>query len=50
MSNLFDNIRKRQASGKKPRKVGSKGAPTAKAWNTATKAAKANAAKKRKKK
>lgn len=49
MSNLFDNIRKRQKSGKPARKVGSKGAPTAKAWNTAAKAAKANAAKKKKK-
>ena len=48
--NLFDNIRKRKASGKKMRKPGEKGAPTAKAWNTASKAAAANAKKKRKKK
>lgn len=47
MSNLFDNIRKRQASGKKPRKPGAKGAPSAKAWNTATKAAAANRKKKK---
>ena len=39
-SNLFDNIRKRKAAGKKMRKPGEKGAPSAKAWNTARKGAK----------
>ena len=39
-SNLFDNIRKRKAAGKKMRKPGQKGAPSAKAWNTARKGAK----------
>jgi hypothetical protein len=46
--NLFDNIRKRRAAGKKPRRPGSKGAPSAKSWNKARKDAKANAKKKRK--
>ena len=46
--NLFDNIRKRKAAGKKPRKPGSKGAPSAKSWNKARKDARANAKKKRK--
>ena len=44
--NLFDNIRKRKAAGKKMRKPGAKGAPTAKSWNKTTKAA---AAKRKKK-
>ena len=48
--NLFDNIRKRQKSGKKPRKPGAKGAPSAKSWNKARKDAKANAMKRRGKK
>lgn len=34
---LWDNIRSRQAAGKKPRKPGSKGAPTAKAFKKSSK-------------
>lgn len=45
--NLFDNIRKRRAAGKKPRKPGAKGAPSQAAWNKARRDA---AAKRRKKK
>ena len=47
---LFDNIRKRQKSGKKPRKPGAKGAPSAKSWNKARKDAAAKAKAKRGKK
>lgn len=39
-SNLFDNIRKRKAAGKKPRKPGQKGAPSQKSWNKARRTAK----------
>ena len=38
--NLFDNIRKRKAAGKKPRKPGQKGAPSQKSWNKARRTAK----------
>ena len=37
---LYDNIRKRRASGKKMRKPGEPGAPTAKAFKDAAKTAK----------
>lgn len=37
---LYENIRKRRAAGKKPRKPGSKGAPTAKNFRDAAKTAK----------
>ena len=37
---LYENIRKRRAAGKKPRKPGTKGAPTAKNFRDAAKTAK----------
>jgi len=37
---LYANIRKRRAAGKKPRKPGTKGAPTAQAFKDAAKTAK----------
>ena len=37
---LYANIRAKQARGEKPRKVGSKGAPTAKDFKNAAKTAK----------
>ena len=37
---LYENIRKRRAAGKKPRKPGSKGAPTAQDFRNAAKTAK----------
>ena len=43
---LYENIRKRRASGKAPRKVGSKGAPTDAAFRAAAKTAKKPKAKK----
>ena len=43
---LYENIRKRRASGKPPRKVGSKGAPTDAAFRAAAKTAKKSKAKK----
>jgi hypothetical protein len=48
--NLFDNIRKRKAAGKKPRKPGQKGAPSAKQWNKARREAAAKAKARRGKK
>ena len=39
-SGLYANIRKRRASGKPPRKVGSKGAPSAQDFKNAAKTAK----------
>ena len=46
---LYENIRKRRAAGKKPRKPGTKGAPTAQDFKNAAKTAKKRPAKKRKK-
>ena len=46
---LYENIRKRKAAGKKPRKPGSKGAPTAADFKNAAKTAKKKPAKKKKK-
>ena len=43
---LYANIRKRRAAGKKPRKPGSKGAPTAKDFKNAARTAKAKPKKK----
>ena len=37
---LYENIRKRRAAGKKPRKPGTKGAPTAQDFKNAAKTAK----------
>ena len=37
---LYENIRKRRAAGKKPRKPGSKGAPSAQDFKNAAKTAK----------
>ena len=37
---LYDNIRKRRAAGKKPRKPGQKGRPTDKAFRDSAKTAK----------
>lgn len=37
---LYENIRKRRAAGKKPRKPGTKGAPTASDFRNAAKTAK----------
>ena len=37
---LYENIRKRRAAGKKPRKPGSKGAPTAQDFKNAARTAK----------
>ena len=45
---LYENIRKRKAAGKKPRKPGSKGAPTAADFKAAAKTAKKKPAKKKK--
>ena len=46
--NLFDNIRKRQKAGKKPRKPGAKGAPSSTSWNKARKEAAAKAKRRKK--
>ncbi len=40
MAGLYANIHKRRAEGKKPRKVGSKGAPSAQDFKNAAKTAK----------
>ena len=44
---LYENIRKRKAAGKKPRKPGSKGAPSAADFKNAAKTAKKKPAKKK---
>ena len=44
---LYENIRKRRAAGKKPRKPGSKGAPTAQDFKNAAKTAKKKPTKKK---
>lgn len=44
---LYANIRKRKAAGKKPRKPGSKGAPTAQDFKNAAKTAKKKPTKKK---
>ena len=40
MAGLYANIHERRAAGKKPRKVGSKGAPSAQDFKNAAKTAK----------
>ena len=45
---LYENIRKRKAAGKKPRKPGAKGAPTAQDFKNAAKTAKKKPTKKKK--
>ena len=45
---LYENIRKRRAAGKKPRKPGTKGAPTAQDFKNAAKTAKKKPKAKRK--
>jgi len=44
---LYENIRRRKAAGKKPRKPGSKGAPTAQDFKNAAKTAKKKPRKKK---